>query len=232
MTLKCIIVDDEPIARKVIKSHLENFENVEVVSECKNAIQAFEVLKTKNVDLMFLDIQMPQISGMDFLKNLSYRPAVIITTAYRDYAVESFDFDVIDYLLKPISLERFLKAINRYYEKYQPLKKTLGENEGEFIYVKENKITNKVVLDEIVYVESMREYITIYTQERTITVKSSLTKFCDNLPKEAFVRIHSSFVISMSQVKSFSTTKIILKTGQVLPISRSYKNMVMAQLNL
>ena len=231
MTIKCIIVDDEPIARKVIINHLENFGNIEIISECKNAIQAFEVLKREQIDLIFLDIQMPQINGLEFLKTIDNRPEVIITTAYRDYAVESFDFDVLDYLLKPISLERMLKAVNRYYDKHNPKTVQLASIERKYIYVKEKKITNKILLDDIIYLESNKEYVKINTKSGIVTTKSSLSSFCENLPKNHFLRIHNSFIIPINSVVSFSSTKITLKSGIELPVSRSYKNVVLDRLN-
>lgn len=237
MPIKCIIVDDEPLARKVIKNLLQSFKNIELVGECKNAIQALEVLNSERVDLIFLDIRMPQVTGIDFLKSVVNPPDIIITTAYRDYAVESFDLNVIDYLLKPISLDRFLKAINKFYLKRSNSTSNSSDKienlvEGDFIYVKENKKTNKIFLSDILLLESQKEYVKITTHYGIITTKASLSRFEENLPDSLFIRIHNSYIISINQIRSFSTTKVEIASGHELPISRSYRKNVMNRLEL
>jgi len=234
MKTRCIIVDDEPIARIVIKNHLLNFNNIEIVDECKNAVQAFEVLSKVKVDLIFLDIQMPQITGIDFLKTLRNTPKVIIITAYRDYAVEGFELDVIDYLLKPVSLERFMKAVNKYYQQTHTEKIKIRESpeikEAKFIYVNENKRIRKIFLSDIMYFESMSEYVKIITKKDTFITKNSISSFEKQLASENFIRVHKSFIISVPHIKSFNSTSIELENIEI-PISRTYKNAVFAGLN-
>lgn len=234
MKTKCIIVDDEPIAIKVIKNHLQHFNDIEILAECKNAIQAFEVLKDKKIDLMFLDIHMPQISGMDFLRTLKNPPKVIITTAYRNYAVESYELEVLDYLIKPISLDRFMKAMDKYYETNDQSKIKIESKsqmaEDLFIYVKENKKVVKVFLKEITFIESLREYIRIHTENKDIVTKSPIIHFEENLPNENFIRVHKSFIIAISKISSFDTTSIWINKTEI-PIGRSYKKAVLKALN-
>jgi DNA-binding LytR/AlgR family response regulator len=229
MKTKCIIVDDEPIAIKVIKNHLANFNDVEIVAECKNAMQAFDILKQKKIDLMFLDIQMPHITGLDFLKSLNAPPDVIITTAYRNFAVESYEFEVTDYLLKPISLERFIKAMDRYFQKtrHEPVNKGLYSAlpEDAFLYVRENKKMRKVAHELILYIESFREYCKIHTTDGTITTRTPLSKVEEKLPEAQFLRIHKSFIVATRHIVSFNTTGIWIGDTE-LPIGRSYKNSV------
>lgn len=234
MKTKCIIIDDEPIAIRVIKNHLQHFEEIEVVAECKSAMQAFEVLSKTKVDLMFLDIQMPKITGMDFLKTITNPPKAIVVTAYRDYAVESFEMDVIDYLLKPVSLERLMKAINKYKQSISANDIEIMANpqikEDEFIYVKENKRILKIYLKDIVFLESMREYVKIHTETKTIIIKNAISNFEDKLPAELFIRVHKSFIVSVAKITSFGASMIEL-SGVEIPISRTYKQSVLNHLN-
>jgi two-component system, LytTR family, response regulator len=233
MKTRCIIVDDEPIATKVIKNHLGNFNDIEIVAECKNAIQAFEIIKQKNIDLIFLDIQMPRITGMDFLRSLNNPPKVIITTAYRNYAVESYELDVIDYLLKPISLERFVMAIDKYYQQNNKDNIQMGNtaklDEELFVYVKENKKIKKVFLSDIIYIESLREYVKIHVGEKSIVTKSPISQFEEKLPKDQFIRIHKSFIVSIPKINAFDSSSIGLGDTE-LPIGRTYKNQVLSAL--
>ena len=166
MKTKCIVIDDEPLAIDLMRSHIEKLENFEIVAECSDAMKAMQVLRSHPVDLMFMDIQMPQITGIEFLKTLKHPPKVIITTAYREYALEGFELDVVDYLLKPITFGRFLKAVNKYYQISQDEQQVgslsaspVVQNNDSFIYVKENKKVIKVLIDEIVYVEGLSEFI-------------------------------------------------------------------------
>ena len=236
MKTKCLIVDDEPLARELIRSHVEKLENFEVVAECSNAMKAFNLLRELQVDLVFMDIQMPQITGIEFLKTLKHPPKVIITTAYREYALESFELDVVDYLLKPITFERFLKAVNRYYQMnhddVQLIANKSSEKSSEelFIYVKENKKVLKVYLSEIKYIEGLSEYIQIFTDKRKIITKTSMAQMEEKLANENFLRIHKSFIVSISKIEAFTANTIEIQ-GKELPIGRSFKNAVLGALN-
>jgi DNA-binding LytR/AlgR family response regulator len=236
MKTRCLIVDDEPLARELIKGYVAKLENFEIVAECSDAMKALNVLRAKTVDLIFMDIQMPQITGIEFLKTLKHAPKVIITTAYREYALDGFDLDVVDYLLKPITFERFLKSVNKYYQMNQDdvqLVTSQGNEKGAeetFIYVKENKKVIKIYLSEIKYIEGLSEYVQIYTDKRKVIVKTSLTLMEEKLPAEQFLRIHKSYIISVNKIEAFTANTIEIQNKE-LPIGRSYKNVVLNLLN-
>ncbi|MCY1723364.1 response regulator transcription factor [Prolixibacteraceae bacterium Z1-6] len=238
MKTKCLIIDDEPLARDLMRSHIEKLENFEICAECGDAMKALQELHKHKIDLMFMDIQMPQITGVEFLKTLKNPPKVIITTAYREYALDGFELDVVDYLLKPITFERFLKSINKYYQasqdevvNVQPAAVSNGTSEEAFIYVKENKKVVKVHLNEILYVEGLSEYVQIYTSEKKIITKTSMTNMADKLPDNNFIRIHKSFIVSLSKIEAFTSNSIEVP-GKELPIGRSYKNSVLEVLQV
>ena len=233
MKTKCIIVDDEPLARELIRGHVQKLENFEIVEECGNAMNAMEALRNKPVDLMFLDIKMPQISGIEFLKTLKNPPKVIITTAYSQYALDGFELDVVDYLMKPVTFERFFKAINKYYAaKNQQIISLENENsfdDHSFIYVKENKKVIKIYLKEIHFIEGLNEYIRIHTDNRRVVVKSSLQAMEKKLPSELFIRVHKSYIVSIPRIRAFNATTIELENAKVR-IGRNYKNQVFSAL--
>jgi DNA-binding LytR/AlgR family response regulator len=232
MKNKCIIVDDEPLAIEVIENHLSHFDEIEIGGKFNNAMEAFSFIKSENVDLMFLDIQMPHLTGVEFLRSLMNPPKVIFTTAYREYALEGFELDVIDYLLKPISFERFLKAMNKYYESVNSVKEhpaNITNNQRKFIYVKADKKTQKIFLDEIFFVQSIKDYIQIHSPNRKIITKIPIGKFEDELPKDEFIRIHKSFIVATDKIDSFSSEVIDVR-GKELPIGRTYKDTVNSRL--
>lgn len=236
MKTKCLIVDDEPLARELIYGYIEKLENFEIVGECNDAMKALNILREKQVDLIFMDIQMPQITGIEFLKTLKHPPKVIITTAYREYALDGFELDVVDYLLKPITFERFLKSVNKFYQLHQDEIQVLASNSGDqileepYIYVKEKKKVIKVYLSEIKYIEGLSEYIQIFTDKRKIITKTSMTLMEEKLPAAKFLRIHKSFIISIPKIEAFTANTIEIH-GKELPIGRSYKNAVISALN-
>ncbi len=239
MKTKCLIVDDEPLARDLMRNHINKLENFQIVAECGDAMKALLELRNHPVDLMFMDIQMPQITGIEFLKTLRNPPKVIITTAYREYAIEGFELDVVDFLLKPITFERFLKSINKYYQtNTEELRSSSPENnpnvnhsEEEYIYVKENKKVIKVHLNEILYIEGLSEYVQIYTERKKIVTKNSMNNMAAKLPEPGFLRIHKSYIVSLAKIQAF-TSSIIEIPGKKLPIGRSYKNAVVEALQV
>ncbi|MEZ5106710.1 MAG: response regulator transcription factor [Draconibacterium sp.] len=239
MKTNCLIIDDEPLARDLMRSHIEKLENFEIVAECGDAMKAMQELRDKRVDLMFMDIQMPQITGIEFLKTLKNPPRVVITTAYREYAIDGFELDVVDYLLKPITFERFLKAVNKYYQIAQDNLQPVGnsfvqeqnQTEETFIYVKENKRVIKVYLKEIFYIEGLSEYVQIHTGNKKIVTKTSMSNMEEKLPSGEFLRIHKSYIVSTSKIEAFTTSSIEIP-GKELPIGRSYKNIVIDALQL
>lgn len=229
MIYSCLIVDDEPIAIRVIKNHLANFSNIEVKGECNNAIEAMEFLSQTSVDLVFLDIQMPQITGVEFLKNLSSPPKIIFVTAYRDYAIEAFDLEVVDYLLKPVSLIRFTKAISRFYnrmnETVESPKLTTPEKLQNYIFLKAEKKLHKLMFDEIVCAESMGDYLVVHTETGKIVTKLRISQIEETLPADQFIRVHRGFIVSVPKIKSILPG--LLEVGSLkIPIGRNYKSSV------
>jgi DNA-binding LytR/AlgR family response regulator len=236
MKTRCLIVDDEPLARELIRGYAAKMENFEVVAECGDAMKALNTLRTKQIDLIFLDIQMPQINGIEFLKTLKHPPRVIITTAYHEFALDGFELDVVDYLLKPITFERFLKSVNRFYQMNQDTIQLINRQGGEkssddtFIYLKENKKVVKVYLADIKYIEGLSEYIQIYTDKRKVVVKASLAQMEEKLPSAQFLRIHKSYIVSVNRIEAFTAHTVEIQNKE-LPIGRSYKNVVPHLLN-
>jgi DNA-binding LytR/AlgR family response regulator len=234
MKTRCLIVDDEPLARELIRGHIQKLENFEIIAECDNAMKAMEALRSHHVDLMFLDIKMPQMTGIDFLKTLKKPPKVIITTAFSQYALDGFELDVVDYLMKPVTFERFFKAINKFFQSgaTDPVELDSGNgiNEEAFIYVKENKKIIKIYLKEIHFIEGLNEYIRIHTDNRRVVVKSSLHSIDEKLPSEQFIRIHKSYIVCIPRIRAFNATTIELENAK-LRIGRNYKNQVFSALH-
>ena len=233
MKTSCIIVDDEPLARAVLTSLLSKFEDLEVIAECSDTFDAFKVLQNRMVDLMFLDIQMPEVSGLEFLRSLRQPPAVILTTAHRQYALEGFDLDVVDYLLKPISYERLMKAINKYYHlkgPASPLMQQTVSTEEEFITIRADRKNILVRLSDILYISSLKDYVQIYTEEGKYITQIPVGELEKQLPAYKFLRIHRSYIINISKVTAF--TSLDVEIGKIeLPIGRNYKNRVNKTLN-
>lgn len=235
MKTKCLIVDDEPLAIEVIESHISQFDNLEVVATSRNAIKAFEILEKEKIDLLFLDIQMPKLTGIDFLKSINNPPRVIFTTAYIDYALEGYELDVLDYLVKPISFQRFLKAINKYFVIGNQSTETTRiveqqqENEKDFIFVKSDRKNHKILFSEIRYVESVKDYIKIHTNEKRIIVKNTLSAFEEQLPSHNFIRIHRSYIVNIDFITAFTAHDIEINSIEI-PIGISYKQKVFEHL--
>ncbi len=236
MSIKCIAVDDEPLALRVIESHIERINDVDLIAKCSNAMEAFEVLHKQDVDLLFLDIQMPELTGIDFLKNLSDPPKVIFTTAYRNYAIEAFDLDVLDYLLKPISFERFFKSINKFYKRSDEQR---AENHAVFdgdvqmldhIFIKKGRTKIKLPIDEIVFIESLKDYVKVHTESDEHLIKHQIGRFEQELPETSFIRIHKSFIVSISKICSISPQAIGVGKEK-LPLGRNYKELVLKKLH-
>jgi DNA-binding LytR/AlgR family response regulator len=224
--MKCLIIDDEPLAQDVLQSHTSKIEDLVLVGTCKNAIEAAEFLKNNEVDLLFLDIQMPEVSGIDVFKSIKNPPLVIFTTAYPEFAVEGFELNAIDYLLKPVSFDRFEKAIEKARE-YFKFKKGEGvdttEIEDDFIYVKANQKLVKLSYDDILYVEAFADYVKIYIPEKRIVTLQTMKNMEKKLPADRFSRVHRSFIIGMQHIKAFSSSEVEVN-GQKIPIGKNYKD--------
>jgi DNA-binding LytR/AlgR family response regulator len=231
MKLRCLLIDDEPPALAVLESHISQIDGLEIVARCKNAVEALDVLSSKTVDLMFLDIKMPKILGTDFLKNLSHPPKVIFVTAYRDYAVDGYDLDAIDFLVKPVSFERFLKAITKVkrmmgHETTSPANENKSNTEA-FVYLKVDRSMQKVFIDDIVYIESWKDYIKVFlTTGKNILVKQSLSAMENLLSDHTFLRVHRSFMVSVDKITRYSALSVQVNATEI-PIGRLYKQAVM-----
>lgn len=224
---KCLIVDDEPIAQRIIEGYLANFQEFVVVDKCLHALAARTILQKETIDLMFLDLEMPKLKGLAFLKTLQTPPAVIITTAHREYALEGFELEVLDYLLKPISFERFLKAINRFQKLHTTTNLpivTSTLNTTAFLYVKSNRKTLKINQQDIDYIEGMNNYIKIYHQQKVYIVYTSLQKILADLNTQ-FLRIHKSYIVNKHKIKAFNQEQIDIGNKQ-LPIGNTYRDVI------
>lgn len=223
---KCLIVDDEPVAQRIIEGYLADFQEFEIVDKCLHALTAREVLQREAIDLMFLDLEMPKLKGLAFLKTLENPPAVIITTAHREYALEGFELEVLDYLLKPISFERFLKAINRFQKSYaKPLQEINNSSKASpFLYVKSNRKTLKINQSAISYIEGMNNYVKIYCNGTIHVVYTSLSRILDELGDD-FLRIHKSYIINKHKITSFNQEQIEIEAKQ-LPIGNKYRAVI------
>ena len=231
--INCLIVDDEPIARDILESHLKKIDAIEVVASCKNAIDAFNILNTNKIDVIFLDINMPEISGLSFARSINKNIKIIFTTAYREYAIDGFDLKAVDYLLKPISFERLLQAINKYLNENIPVNTGRTEElffeKSNFIFVRSDRKMIKIDFSEISYIESLGDYLKIHLPEKVVTTRETITNIEVKLPKNDFIRIHRSFIVSLNKIDSF-TNEFVEINKKAIPISRSYKKDVLRRL--
>ncbi|MDI9311329.1 MAG: LytTR family DNA-binding domain-containing protein [Limnohabitans sp.] len=219
---KCLIVEDEPIASEIIESYLSNYKEFQLVEICHNAINAASVLKREPIDLIFLDLHLPVLRGFDFLKKLENPPAVIITTAYAEYALEGFALDVVDYLLKPISRERFKKAIEKF--KYLALAEEaiFDFNGKEALEVNFAQKKIRIVLNDILFIESSREYVKINTKKEVITIKMPISKIEKLLDQTKFQRVHKSFIVALDKISTSSSTELLIEKYKI-PVGRKFK---------
>lgn len=223
MKIKCIIIDDEPLAISVIENHLKNFDHVEIVETFNNPLKAYRILEQEKIDLIFLDINMPQMTGFAFIENLTYKPLIVITTAYREYAVKSFELNILDYLVKPIPFNRFLKTINKVYQQiYVSNSSTdVSLQQEPHIFLKVNKKLIKINLNGILYIESLKDYIKVITTIGDYVVHKSLTAITEELPQSNFIRIHRSYTISINKVIALEGNTVEISNRKI-PIGRNY----------
>ena len=224
--IKCLIIDDEPLAQKVIESYLQNFTFIELIAKCENAIVALEWMKKQKIDLIFLDISMPFISGIEFVKTLKNPPAIILTTAHKEFAVESYELNVLDYLLKPFSFERFLKSINKLgNQETEAARAVLEDSDNDvFIYVKSEKKNVKILLKEILFIESLKDYIKIHLQNKTLITQLPISEIEQRLP-DNFLRVHRSFIVAKDKITAFTQHDLEIGKHQI-PVGRNYKMIV------
>ena len=231
--VQCLIVDDEPVAREILESHLRRIDALNVVGSCKSAIEAFNLINTTNVDLIFLDINMSEISGLSFAKSINKDIKIIFTTAYREYAVDGFDLQAVDYLLKPISFERLLQGINKYLGENtripNPPEMEIIPEKSESIFVRSDRKMIKICFDEILYIESIADYIKIHLTNKTVVTRETISNMEAKLPQQDFLRVHRSFIISLVNITSFTNELVEIHKKQI-PISRNYKKAVLEKL--
>ena len=235
--IRCLVIDDELPAIDVLKKHIAGVEVLELAGTCNNAIVAHSFLQSNTVDLLFLDIQMPHILGTNFIRTLKNPPKVIFTTAYRKYAIEGFELDAVDYLLKPIGFDRFLTAVNKILQlnlqintSIPIITENLPEHAQPFMYFRTDRKMTKVLFNDILYIEGLRDYIRIFTVSKTIVTKHLLASLEEMLPADAFIRIHRSYIVSISKIDSYNTDTIEICKKE-LPIGRLFKHDVTKLLN-
>lgn len=237
--INVIIVDDEPLALDVLETYIEKLPKLNLVKRCYNAIEANEALENHDIDLMFLDIQMPQLTGTDFLKTLSKPPLVIFTTAYANYALEGFELNAVDYLLKPISLERFMKAVNKAVEQIELQTNHSAETsekkeQSDFIFVKADKKLVKVKFDDIIYIEGLKDYVIIRMESGRVITLQTMKSLEDKLPVHLFKRIHRSYIVAIDKIKAVVGNMVeVVEKGQAkhLPVGKNYRDQLLDIIN-
>jgi len=231
--IRCLVVDDEPPARKILRRYIEEIPILTLVAECANAVQAFTELQQHTIDLMFLDIRMPQLNGNDLLKTLKNPPKVILTTAYPEYALEGYELDVTDYLMKPVTFERFLKSVNKAFPsglfKTGNILKEEDKKSEDFVYFRADRKMVKVMLHDILYIESMKDYIKVFTRNNTLVTKQSISSVEEMLPEKDFIRVHRSFIVSLQKIRTFTSELIEIDSSEI-PIGKFYRQGVLKML--
>jgi len=231
--IRCLVVDDEPPARKILRRYIEEIPILTLVAECANAVQAFTELQQHTIDLMFLDIRMPQLNGNDLLKTLKNPPKVILTTAYPEYALEGYELDVTDYLMKPVTFERFLKSVNKAFPsglfKTGNISKEEDKKSEDFVYFRADRKMVKVMLHDILYIESMKDYIKVFTRNNTLVTKQSISSVEEMLPEKDFIRVHRSFIVSLQKIRTFTSELIEIDSSEI-PIGKFYRQGVLKML--
>lgn len=227
--IKCVIIDDEPLAIEIIQTYLEKLADFELLACFTDSVDALAYVHKNKVDLLFLDIEMPLINGLEFVKTLTYSPDIIITTAYRDYAVESFELNVVDYLVKPISFQRFISATSKVIKTISetvPLTEKIDistlTKTDEDLWVKVDKKLIRIALNDILYIESLKDYVRIKTKDRELITYYSLNKILEKLPNTNFLRIHKSFIAAVKKIETIEGNRITI-AGQILPLGRSFR---------
>jgi DNA-binding LytR/AlgR family response regulator len=228
MKYRCLIVDDEPIAQQILENYISRIESLQIIGKCSNAFEALNVLHKDQIDILFLDIKMPSLSGLEMLKTLNQAPKVILTTAFSEFGVESYEYGITDYLLKPIAFDRFLKAINKI---LVPAKAVLSNeqspekpsSEPSFIFFKANKKIHKYYLSDILYIEGSGNYIKVHTQnDKPLIVLDKLTELLEKLPQKQFIRVHKSYIVNISYVQNIEGNVLKIK-DTVIPISATFR---------
>jgi DNA-binding LytR/AlgR family response regulator len=226
--INCLVVDDEPIAREGMMEYVRQIDYLNPVAQCKSAAEAAGVLQKHKIDLIFLDIQMPKLTGIEFIKALADPPLVIFTTAYSEYALEGFELDVVDYLLKPISFARFLKAVEKAQNYLHARNKEVSIT-SDFFFIKCNGKIEKIMMAEVIYIEAMANYVIIYTKQKKYITYLTFSGIEEQLPSELFIRIHKSFLVAISAIQTIDGNEVITSLMR-LPLSKNFRNEVMSRI--
>lgn len=218
----CIIIDDEPIAIDVVKSHVGRSALLEIKETFTSSAKAFSFLQKNHVDLVFIDIQMPGLTGLDIIKTLSRKPKFIITSAYREYALDGYDLDVLDFLVKPVSYERFLKALSKFINT-SIIASPANASAPRFIFIREGRKMTRIFLDSIIFLESQKDHIRIVTKEQSFTTRGTMSYYEQWLPKNEFSRVHRSYLVSVAMIKAYTDEDIEMNDGQLIPVGELYR---------
>ena len=238
--INCLIIDDEPLALDILETYIEKLPNLNLIARCENAFEANEILKRQEIDLLFLDIHMPQLSGIDFIKSLARPPLVIFTTAHPDYAVEGFELNAVDYLLKPISLDRFMKAVNKAEERLDrgddpsPKVESVASIEDDYIFVKADKKLVRVAFDDILYIEGLKDYVIIRMDNTRVITLQTMKSLEQKLPDSVFKRVHRSFIVNIHKIEAIDGSMVeITEKGKqkIIPIGKNYKDDILNIIN-
>lgn len=227
MTLNCVIVEDEPLARNLMVEYVHKVPSLNLVEACSSPIAAIEVLRNNSIDLLFLDVQMPELTGISLLKVLQKRPLVVLTTAYSEYALEGYELDVADYLLKPITFERFLRAVDKVTQRLEGNRNVIQEvavpdHANRFVFVKDGTKLVKVQLDDILYIEGLKDYVTIHTKQQKVVSLQRMKTLEEQLPSTEFIRIHNSYIVSLKAIEVIHKGEVQIG-GHLLPIGETFK---------
>lgn len=229
----CLIVDDEPVAREILENHLSRIPGFQLEGSCRSAVEAFKIINSTNIDLIFLDINMPEISGLSFARSINKNIKVIFTTAYREYAVDGFDLMAVDYLLKPISFERFSQAMLKYNNENRSEHYSMNEpvelEKNDFIFVRSDRKMIKINFSEVHYIESLSDYLKIHLEDKTIITRETISNLETMLPQNDFLRVHRSYIVALAKIQSYTNEEVEVGNHQI-PISRSYKDEVLKRL--
>jgi DNA-binding LytR/AlgR family response regulator len=226
MKIKCLVVDDEPLAAELVATHISKVSDLELVAKSLNPVDAFAILQREPIDLLFLDIHMPRMTGWELLKSLPNKPLVVITTAYREHALEGYEFDVLDFLLKPITFDRFLKSVSKYHQRRLTMldsTTSLSDSyEQAYKYFKVNREMKKVFLKDILYIESLKDYVRIKTDKESLITYQRISYLEEKLPDDKFLRVHKSFIVAVDKITSLGSNSVKIKDKEI-PVGRNYK---------
>jgi DNA-binding LytR/AlgR family response regulator len=229
MKMKCLIIDDEPVARRGLQEYIQETDFLELTAQCENPLQASKFVNDEMVDLIYLDIQMPKVSGIEFLRTLRNPPLVILTTAFSEYALEGYSLNVTDYLMKPITLENFLRASQKALEVFQLKKHGYKDQENKYFFIKCDGKYEKINFSEVLYIEALQNYVVIHTADRKLITYITLTGLQEQLPADQFIKVHKSFIVSIARIRSIDGNEIHIGSTRI-PISRNLKEAVVGRI--